>query len=232
MFNKQMTISRVLEPEVMDTWEDAVEYDSMDFTEVNAAFAQLAVELGPQAGLVLDVGTGTSRIPIIIAQMRPQWNIIAIDLSENMLKVGARNVENAGLQKQIKLERVDGKQMSYPDSMFDAIVSNSIVHHLPNTLPFFEEVKRLLKPEGAILLRDLIRPLDVAKIDALVANIAEDYNQYQTKLFRDSLHAALTLEEVNQMVLDAGLSGVRVYQSSDIHWTVERPYQQMFFPYQ
>ncbi|NEP35440.1 MULTISPECIES: class I SAM-dependent methyltransferase [unclassified Moorena] len=220
-------MSRVLEPEVMDTWEDAVEYDSMDFTEVNTAFAQLALELGPQAGLVLDVGTGTSRIPIIIAQMRPQWQIWAIDLSENMLKVGAQNVEDAGLQEQIKLERVDGKQMPYRDSMFDMVISNSIVHHLPDPLPFFREVKRLLKPGGGILLRDLIRPADVATMDALVARISGEYNQYQTQLFRDSLHAALTLDEVNQMVLEAGLSGVRVYQSSDIHWTAERPYQQM-----
>ncbi|NEO71459.1 class I SAM-dependent methyltransferase [Moorena sp. SIO3H5] len=220
-------MSRVLEPEVMDTWEDAIEYDSMDFTEVNGAFAQLAVELGTQAGLVLDVGTGTSRIPIIIAQMRPQWQIWAIDLSENMLKVGAQNVEDAGLQEQIKLEWVDGKQMPYPDSMFDMVISNSIVHHLPDPLPFFREVKRLLKPGGGILLRDLIRPADVATMDALVARISGEYNQYQTQLFRDSLHAALTLDEVNQMVLDAGLSGVRVYQSSDIHWTAERPDQQM-----
>jgi len=217
-----MTLSRVLEPEVMDTWEDAVEYDSMDFTEVNLAFAQLAVELGPQAGLVLDVGTGTSRIPIFIAQIRPQWRIKAIDLSENMLKIGARNVENAGLQQQIQLEWVDGKQMRYPDSMFEMVISNSIVHHLPDPLPFFREVKRLLKPGGGILLRDLIRPPDVATMDALVASIAGEYNQYQTKLFRDSLHAALTLDEIKQMVLETGLHQVRVYQSSDIHWTAER----------
>ncbi|NER27572.1 MAG: methyltransferase domain-containing protein [Symploca sp. SIO1C4] len=220
-------MSRVLEPEVMDTWEDAVEYDSMDFTEVNLAFAQLAVELGPQAGLVLDVGTGTSRIPILIAQMRPQWRIKAIDLSENMLKIGARNVESAGLQQQIQLEWVDGKQMPYPDSMFEMVISNSIVHHLPDPLAFFREVKRLLKPGGGILLRDLIRPFDVATMDALVASIAGEYNQYQTKLFRDSLHAALTLDEINQMVLDTGLSEVRVYQSSEIHWTVERSCQQV-----
>lgn len=218
-------ISRVLEPEVMDTWEDAVEYDSMDFTEVNTAFAQLAVKLGPQAGLVLDVGTGTSRIPILIAQMCPNWQIWAIDLSENMLKVGAQNVEKAGLQQQIKLEQVDGKQMPYPDGLFDMVISNSIIHHLPDPLPFFREVKRLLKPGGSILLRDLIRPSDLATMDALVASIAGEYNQYQTQLFRDSLHAALTPDEVNQMVLDAGLSEVRVYQSSDIHWTAERPYK-------
>jgi ubiquinone/menaquinone biosynthesis C-methylase UbiE len=78
-------MQRVLEPEVMDTWEDAIEYDSMDFTEVNTAFAKLAVELGPPTGHVLDAGTGTARIPILICQMRPQWKLTAIDFSHNML---------------------------------------------------------------------------------------------------------------------------------------------------
>ncbi|MFO7031570.1 SAM-dependent methyltransferase, partial [Limnospira fusiformis CCALA 023] len=36
-------MKRVLEPEVMDSWSEAVEYDSMDFSEVNRAFAEEAI---------------------------------------------------------------------------------------------------------------------------------------------------------------------------------------------
>ncbi len=55
-----MKLERVLEPEVMDTEEDAIEYDAMDFMEVNTAFAQEAIAIGSkEQGLVLDVGTGT-----------------------------------------------------------------------------------------------------------------------------------------------------------------------------
>jgi ubiquinone/menaquinone biosynthesis C-methylase UbiE len=217
-------MQRVLEPEVMDTWEDAIEYDSMDFTEVNMAFAKLAVELGPSTGYVLDVGTGTARIPILIGQMRPHWQLTAIDFSKNMLLVGARNVEAAGLQQQIQLEWVDAKQMPYPDHHFDMVISNSIVHHLPDALPFFREVKRVLKPNGGILLRDLLRPADEATMDAHVSSIGAEYNDYQKKLFRDSLNASFTLDEVNQLVQAAGLEGVKVYQSSDRHWTAQRAY--------
>lgn len=212
-------MQRVLEPEVMDTWEDAIEYDSMDFIEINTAFAKLAVELGPPSGNVLDAGTGTARIPILIAQMRPQWKLTAIDFSHNMLLVAAQNLEAAGLQQQIQLEQVDAKQMPYPDNHFDMVISNSIVHHLPDPLPFFREVKRVLKPQGGILLRDLLRPADQATMDAHVASIGAEYNEYQRKLFRDSLNASLTLDEVNQLVQAAGLDGVKVYQSSSCHWT-------------
>ncbi len=217
-------MQRVLEPEVMDTWEDAIEYDSMDFTEVNMAFAKLAVELGPSTAYVLDVGTGTARIPILIGQMRPQWQLTAIDFSKNMLLVGARNVEAAGLQQQIQLEWVDAKQMPYSDHHFDMVISNSIVHHLPDALPFFREVKRVLKPNGGIFLRDLLRPGDQATMDAHVSSIGAEYNDYQKKLFRDSLNASFTLDEVNQLVQAAGLEGVKVYQSSDRHWTAQRAY--------
>jgi len=223
MSHKETTfMQRVLEPEVMDTWEEAVEYDSMDFTEVNAAFAKSAIALGPMSGKILDVGTGTARIPIAISQMRPAWELTCIDLSANMLKVGAENVSKAGVRSQIKLELIDAKAMPYPDSYFDMVISNSIIHHLPDPLPFLREVKRVLKPNGAIFLRDLLRPMDEEIRHNLVEMYAGDCNSHQKQLFSDSLQAAFTLAEVEMMVETAGLEGLRIYESSDRHWTAER----------
>jgi len=218
-------MQRVTEPEVMDSPQEAIEYDAMDFLDVNTAFADRAIELGPRQGLILDAGTGSARIPILICQRRPQWQIIGIDLAQSMLEVGQKNVEHSGLQHQIKLELVDAKQLPYPDAHFDMVVSNSLVHHLPNPLPFLLELKRVLKPKGAILLRDLIRPDSQESLDAIVERVAADCNAHQTQLFRDSLHAAFTLEEVNELVQQVGLEGVKVYQSSERHWTVERSSQ-------
>ncbi len=217
-------MQRVLEPEVMDTWEEAVEYDAMDFSEVNTAFAQRAIELGPPSGLLLDAGTGTARIPILICQQCPHWQAIAIDLSENMLRVGAQNLEQAGLQSQIRLEWVDVKQLPYP-KQFDMVISNSLIHHLPDPLPFFLGLQQVLKPNSAILFRDLIRPPEIAALNALVAGIGAEYNERQKQLFHDSLHAALTLNEVKALLQQAGLEGVTVYQSSDRHWTAERAWR-------
>jgi ubiquinone/menaquinone biosynthesis C-methylase UbiE len=171
---------------------------------------------------MLDAGTGTARIPILICQERPQWQIIGIDLAESMLQVGRKNVEQAGLQQQITLESVDAKQLPYPDAHFDMVISNSLIHHLPDPLPFLKELKRVLKPNGGILIRDLIRPMNEDIMNGLVDSIGTEYDEHQKMLFRDSLHAAFTLDEVNQLVLDAGLEGAKLYQSSDRHWTLER----------
>ena len=134
-------MQRILEPEVMDTSSEAIEYDAINFMAVNTAFAQRTSELGPQSGLVLDAGTGTARVPILICQKCPQLQIIGSDLSKNMLLIASKNVEQAGLQKQISLELADSKQLPYQRGQFDMVISNSIVHHLPAPLPFFLEIK-------------------------------------------------------------------------------------------
>lgn len=217
-------MQRVLEAEVMDSWEEAVAYDAMDFTEVNAAFAQKAIELAPTVAKVLDAGTGTARIPLLLCQQRPQWQVNGIDLAVNMLKIGAEHIKNAGLEKQIILELVDAKQLPYPSEYFDLVISNSLVHHLPAPLPFLQEIKRVLKPKGAILIRDLIRPANQEILHSLVESIGTEYNSRQKQLFADSLHAAFTLDEVNQLIFQAGLKDVKIYQSSDRHWTAERSF--------
>ena len=163
-----------------------------------------------------------------MCQRRPQWRIIRIDLAQSMLDVGQKDLEQFGLQQQIQLELVDAKQLPYPDEHFDMVVSNSLIHHLPNPLPFLLELKRVLKPKGAILLRDLLRPDSQQSLDAIVERVAADCNAHQTQLFRDSLHAAFTLDEVNQLMQQAGLDGVTAYQSSDRHWTRERKSQNKF----
>jgi ubiquinone/menaquinone biosynthesis C-methylase UbiE len=215
-------VDRILEPEVMDTWLDATAYDAMDFVAVNTAFAEAAIWLDPDAVKILDAGTGTARIPILMCQRRPQYLITAVDLAQSMLIVGQRNVDDAELAQRIRLERVDSKRMAYPDLEFDMLISNSLVHHLPDPLSFFQEVKRLVRPGGAILIRDLIRPDSDEIVNDLVDKIGAGYDAHQQQLFRDSLNAALTLAEVQDAIDRVGLGGVKITQSSELHWSIER----------
>jgi ubiquinone/menaquinone biosynthesis C-methylase UbiE len=215
-------MDRILEPEVMDTWLETTAYDAMDFVAVNTAFATDAIELDPYAIKILDIGTGTARIPILMCQQRPQYLITAVDLAQSMSIVGQRNVDEAGLNQRIRLELVDAKRMPYPDLEFDMLISNSLVHHLPNPLSFFQEIKRLIRPGGAMLIRDLIRPTSDAIVDQLVAKFGGEYDDHQQQLFRDSLKAALTLTEVQALIDRVGLTQVKLVQSSDLHWTITR----------
>jgi ubiquinone/menaquinone biosynthesis C-methylase UbiE len=142
-----------------------------------------------------------------------------------MLKVGEKNVEKAGLDQSVKLMKVDAKTLPYPESHFDMVVSNSIVHHLPDPLLFLMEVNRVTKPNGGIFIRDLFRPPDMKTLENLTQKYAGDSTEYQQKLYRGSLHASLTIEEMRKAVEEAGLEGVVVVQSSDRHLSAERAWR-------
>lgn len=218
-------LPRILEPEVMDTLEDALDYDSMDFTDVNTDFANRAVEILPPEGLILDVGTGTARIPILIAERNPRLKIIATDLSKNMLEVGKINLEKSKHKKNISLALVDAKKLPYPDHYFDGVISNSLMHHIPEPLQVFLEINRVAKQNAAIFLRDLARPEDEFQLNEILNKYASNCSKHQRKLYRDSLYAALTILEIKSLAKQSNMLNCRVYMSSDRHWSLEREWE-------
>src|SRR5262245_55878627 len=219
-------LARKLEPEVMDTLDEAVDYDSMDHAAVNRLFADDFLAVAPDrlpgkaTCLVLDVGTGTAQIPIELAPRRNDLRITAIDLAAHMLQVAQRNVIRAGLTTHIRLEQVDAKALPWTDGAFDAVISNSIIHQIPEPRPAFQEMVRVLRAGGTLFVRDLLRPPDLPTLERLVATHAGEANVHQQQMFHDSLHAALSLEEVRDLVRKSGLPAEWVEQSSDRHWTI------------
>lgn len=220
-------LPRVLEPEVMDSAEEAVDYDSMDHAEVNRRFVDhLLAGLGPDELQgkslirVLDVGTGTAQIPIELCRRDLPTQITAIDLAAHMLQVGQRNVIREGLQTHIKLEQIDGKSLPYAGGTFDWVISNSIVHHIPDPLPCLREMWRVLASGGLWFVRDLLRPADLPTLQHLVQTYAGDANPHQRQMFDDSLHAALTLNEVQELLRVLNLPAAWVSQTTDRHWTI------------
>ena len=102
-------MDRTLEPEIMDTIEEAEAYDAMDFLSVNTAFVERLIELGAKQGRYLDLGTGPARIPILLAQQKLEIEITAVDLSVQMLVVARRRVAEAELSARIHLRHADAK---------------------------------------------------------------------------------------------------------------------------
>lgn len=220
-------LPRILEPEVMDSVSEAVDYDSMDHSEVNRRFVdQLLEHRLPAEGSddrpirVLDVGTGTALIPLELCRRDVPTQITAIDLAAYMLQVGQRNVIREGLQSRIKLEHLDAKDLPYSSGSFDWVISNSIVHHIPDPLPCVREMIRVLVPGGLLFVRDLLRPADQTTLTHLVQTYAAGANAHQQQMFDDSLHAALTLEEVRTMLTTLGLPAAWATQTTDRHWTI------------
>lgn len=219
-----MTLDRVLEPEVMDTPEEAADYDAMDHGPVNEAFVDdlLAIveplERG-QAWTVLDLGSGTAQQPILLCERCPQARVMAVDLSREMLELARYNVEAAGLTERIQLAHMDAKQLDCADASFDAVISNSIIHHIPEPLAVLRESARVVKPGGRLFFRDLLRPQMKSQLEALVQQYAGVESEHARQMFADSLHAALTVEEMTQLLGSLGFSAESITATTDRHWT-------------
>ncbi len=215
-----MTIPRTLEPEVMDTEEEARDYDAMDHGAVNARFCEDLLALRPGLVPTLDVGTGTALIPIELCRRAPAARVVAIDLAGWMLRLAAGNVERAGLRDAIRLESADAKALPYADASFDCVISNTILHHIPDPAPALAQMRRVLRPGGWLFVRDLMRPSSDAQTRALVELHASGASPHQRALFDASLRASFTLEEVRALARGLGAPADAVRQTSDRHWTL------------
>ena len=212
-------LPRVLETEAMDTLDEAVDYDAMDHGEVNARFVDDLLAENPPPGEVLDLGTGTAQIPIALCRRAAGVRVRAVDAARHMLEVARRNVESAGLSDRITLEQIDAKRLPYDDGTFAAVVSNSIVHHIPEPAGALAEAWRVAASGGLLFFRDLFRPDDDATVARLVDAYAAGATPHQRQMLDDSLRAALRVDEVRDLVAALGARRESVRATSDRHWT-------------
>ena len=213
-------LPRVLEPEVMDSEGEASDYDAMDHAAVNRLFVSDLLEFAsPLLSPVLDVGSGTAQIPIELARRVDSVTVTAIDAAGAMIDLARRNVAAAGLDGRITTQLVNARRLPYPDGSFPAVISNSIVHHISEPLAVIAEIVRVTGRGGVIFVRDLARPTDADTLRHLVNTYAGEANAHQRKMFAESLHAALTVEEVREWVAGFGFAAETVTLTSDRHWT-------------
>jgi ubiquinone/menaquinone biosynthesis C-methylase UbiE len=205
---------------VMDTAEDAAEYEAMDHTEANQAFVARLCELGA-SGRMLDVGTGPGHIPLLVCERIAGAHVVGVDLARRMLDVAERHRAASPHRDRIEYRLADAKRLPFEDASFDAVFSNTILHHIPAPVPFLAEVRRVLAPQGVLLIRDLFRPESDERLQELVALHAADATPYQRKLFADSLHAALTPRELRAAADAAGLGDAEITVDSDRHASVQ-----------
>lgn len=214
-------VQRVLEPEVMDTAEEAESYDAMDHSGPNEAFVTRLLHLGAR-GRVLDVGCGPGHVALLLAAMRSDLDLIGIDLSTHMLRIAEEHRAVSEHGERVRFELADAKRLPYADASCDTVCSNTILHHIPDPVPFLRECGRVLAPGGALLVRDLFRPESAEAVNALVLQHAGKEAPRAQELFRASLHAALTLEELRAAAAQAGLAACEIVVDSDRHFSLQR----------
>jgi hypothetical protein len=97
------------------------------------------------------------------------------------------------------------------------VFSNSILHHITDTGPFWAEVRRIAKPGAVAFLRDLARPADHEAAHAIVEQYSGDESNLLKEEFFRSLVSAYTPDEVRRQLAEADLGALEVALATDRH---------------
>ena len=120
--------------------------------------ARRAIELVPQ-GTAVDLGSGPGHLAIELAQLAPQLQVTGLDLSDEMLVEAGQHACASGMADRVSFRKGDAVQIPFPDASLDLVVSTLSLHHWGDPIAVLDEIDRVLRPGGAILIFDLRRDL-------------------------------------------------------------------------
>jgi len=130
---------------------------------------------------VLDVGCGRGLLAIGAAKRLKNGKVVGIDtwnpfdLSGNTPDAAKANVKIEGVADKVRIESGDALKLVYPDNHYDAVVSNLVLHNIPEheaRAQAVREMFRVLKPGGKLAIFDIFRSGEYA--DVLRAAGAKD----------------------------------------------------------
>jgi demethylmenaquinone methyltransferase / 2-methoxy-6-polyprenyl-1,4-benzoquinol methylase len=112
-------------------------------------------ESSPQ--VILDVATGTADFALQAMSLNPR-QISGIDISEGMLEVGRKKIKARNLQHIIELKTGDSENIPFSENKFDAVTVAFGVRNFENLKKGLEEIYRVLKPGGRLIVLEFSRP--------------------------------------------------------------------------
>jgi demethylmenaquinone methyltransferase/2-methoxy-6-polyprenyl-1,4-benzoquinol methylase len=111
--------------------------------------AMLDHVVGSQPRLVLDVACGPGAVTKALTK-RTQAHVVGLDLSEDMLREGQRNVTRGHLERRVSLVLARGERLPFADNTFDALTFTYLLRYVDDPQATIAELARVVKPGGAI----------------------------------------------------------------------------------
>jgi demethylmenaquinone methyltransferase/2-methoxy-6-polyprenyl-1,4-benzoquinol methylase len=106
---------------------------------------------------ILDIATGTADLAIALTKTGAR-EIIGVDISEGMLRVGKKKVAKTSFSDIISLQLADAESLPFEDNKFDVVTVAFGVRNFENPLKGLKEIYRVLKPGGTFLVLEFSKP--------------------------------------------------------------------------
>ena len=172
-----------------------------------APIAQLDLQHGET---VLDLGSGGGLDAFLAARrVGPTGRVIGVDMTPQMIDRARRNAMASGLD-QVEFRRGRLEQLPVDDASVDAVTSNCVINLVPDKRRVFEEVHRVLRPGGRLVISDVV--LD-GRLPELV--------QRDLLAYVGCVAGAMHREDYFEIVRAAGLDRVDLLRDDDFLATLD-----------
>ena len=154
----------------------------------------------PVSGKILEIGTGKGHFALALAKRG--FKFVSIDISAEEQRIALLNLKYSGLEKNAELRLENAEALSFPDKSFDVIFSINVFHHLQNPLKVLDEMVRLVRPPGKIVLSDFTdKGLEIINACHTHEHRIHDYFQHRLTEARDYfVRKGFTLQETQSVV--------------------------------
>lgn len=106
-----------------------------------------------QGRKILDIGTGSGWMAIVLAKRG--FEVVTIDIDAGPLQRAKETAQDEGVVDNIIFKKADATRLPFADNAFDAVFSFDSMHHLPDCYQAIEEMFRVCKASGWIVISDL-----------------------------------------------------------------------------
>lgn len=155
---------------------------------------------------VLDLGSGAGADVLISARrVAPGGRAIGLDMTDEMLDLARRNADDAGVEN---VEFVKGyiEQIPLPDDSVDVVISNCVLNLSGDKPAVVREAARVLRPGGRFAVSDVIADPDM-----------DDATRADMRQWTGCIAGALTREQFETALADAGLTDVEIRETHRVH---------------
>ena len=104
-----------------------------------------------QGKKVLEIGCGNGIGSKYISEFFKPEEFIATDIDDRLVEVAKKNINDC----EIDFEVGDATNLRFADNEFNLVIGLSVVHHIPNWKDCIDELERIIKPRGLIILKEL-----------------------------------------------------------------------------
>jgi ubiquinone/menaquinone biosynthesis C-methylase UbiE len=162
-------------------------------------FAKQVAENVSDSSNVLEVAPGPGYLSIELAKL-DNYRITGMDISKTFVEIEKTNAKKAGVK--VDFKQGDASNMPFDNESFDFVVCTAAFKNFTKPIMTLNEMYRVLKPDGKVLIIDLKRDASKKAINKYVEDKDQNWiNTIFTKLtFRFLLRSAYTKAEIKELV--------------------------------